>query len=67
MKVAVLSDVHGNLPALRTVIADIDAWSPDLVVVGGDIINRGPLSGECLDLLVERQAADGWHLLRGNH
>ena len=67
MKVAVLSDIHGNLPALRTVIADIDVWSPDLVVVGGDIINRGPLSGECLDLLVERQAADGWYLLRGNH
>ncbi len=67
MKVAVLSDIHGNLPALRTVIADIDAWSPDLVVVGGDIINRGPRSGACLDVLVERQAADGWRLLRGNH
>jgi len=67
MKVAVLSDIHGNLPALRTVIADIDAWSPDLVVVGGDIINRGPRSGACLDVLVKRQAADGWRLLRGNH
>ena len=67
MKIAVLSDIHGNLPALRTVIADIDAWSPDLVVVGGDIVNRGPRSGECLDVLVERQRADGWRLLRGNH
>ncbi len=67
MKVAVLSDIHGNLPALQTVIADIDAWSPDLVVVGGDIINRGPRSGDCLDALVERQATHGWQLLRGNH
>ncbi|MBK7215913.1 MAG: metallophosphoesterase family protein [Candidatus Promineofilum sp.] len=67
MRIAVLSDIHGNLPALRTVIADIDAWSPDLVVVGGDIVNRGPRSGECLDVLVERQWADGWRLLRGNH
>lgn len=67
MKIAVLSDIHGNLPALRTVIADIDAWSPDLVVVNGDIVNRGPRSGECLDVLVERQQADGWRLLRGNH
>jgi hypothetical protein len=32
MKIAVLSDIHGNLPALRSVIADVDAWSPDLVV-----------------------------------
>ena len=67
MKVAVLSDIHGNLPALQTVIADIDAWSPDLVVVGGDIINRGPRSGACLDVLVQRQESHGWHLLRGNH
>lgn len=67
MKVAVLSDIHGNLPALEAVVDHVDAWSPDLVVVGGDIINRGPLSGACLDLLVERHRSLGWHLLRGNH
>lgn len=67
MKVAALSDIHGNLPALRTVIAHVDAWSPDVVVVGGDIVNRGPLSGACLELLLRRRATHGWHLLRGNH
>ncbi len=67
MKVAVLSDIHGNLSALRTVTADIDAWNPDLVVVGGDIVNRGPLSGDCLDFVLERQATQGWNLIRGNH
>ncbi len=67
MKVAVLSDIHGNLPALRTVLADIDRWTPDVVVVDGDIVNRGPLSGRCLDLLLERQGTNGWHLLQGNH
>ncbi len=67
MKVAVLSDIHGNMPALRAVASHIDAWSPDLVIVGGDIINRGPMSGDCLDWLLERQAAHGWRLLRGNH
>ncbi len=67
MKVAAFSDIHGNLPALRAVVAHIDAWSPDLVVVGGDIINRGPLSNACLELLLERRQVDGWHLLRGNH
>lgn len=67
MKVAVLSDIHGNLPALRAVVAHVDAWSPDMVVIGGDIINRGPMSGACLELLLERRETDGWHLLRGNH
>jgi predicted phosphodiesterase len=67
MKVAVLSDIHGNMPALQTVVAHIDRWSPDLVVVGGDIINRGPMSGECLDVVLERRETDGWRLLRGNH
>lgn len=67
MKVAALSDIHGNLPALQAVMAHIDYWSPDVVVVGGDIINRGPMSGKCLDLLIDRRQRDGWHLLRGNH
>lgn len=67
MKVAVLSDIHGNLPALRTVAADIASWSPDMVIVGGDIINRGPLSGDCLDFVLEREATAGWNLIRGNH
>jgi predicted MPP superfamily phosphohydrolase len=39
MKIAVLADIHGNLAALRAVIDDIDAWSPDLVLVAGDIVN----------------------------
>lgn len=67
MKVAVLSDIHGNLPALQTVIADIDRWQPDVVVVDGDIVNRGPCSGVCLEILLERREREGWHLLRGNH
>jgi predicted phosphodiesterase len=67
MKVAVLSDIHGNMPALQAVVGDIDAWSPDFVIVGGDVINRGPMSGECLELLLERQEARGWRVIRGNH
>ena len=33
MKFALLSDVHGNLPALQAVAADIAAWRPDVSVV----------------------------------
>ncbi|VAW42907.1 hypothetical protein MNBD_CHLOROFLEXI01-2207 [hydrothermal vent metagenome] len=67
MKIAVISDIHGNLPALETVTADIEQWRPDCVVVNGDIVNRGPLSRDCLQWVLNKQATDGWELVRGNH
>ena len=67
MKVAVLADIHGNLPALLTVAADIDAWQPDVVVVAGDVVNRGPRSQDCLQFVGERQQQNGWLVVRGNH
>ena len=67
MKFAVLSDIHGNLPALEAVSAQIDRWQPDQVIVNGDIVNRGPRSDACLDFVLEKARTDGWILLRGNH
>lgn len=67
MKIAVLSDIHGNVPALQTAVADIEAWHPDKVVVNGDVVNRGPRSDDCLALVLEKHKSEGWHLLRGNH
>lgn len=67
MKLAVLADIHANLPALRAVLDHIDAWQPDAVVVAGDIVNRGPRPAECLRLVQERQHTAGWRLLLGNH
>lgn len=67
MKIAVLSDIHGNVPALRAVVDDIDAWQPDQVIVNGDIVNRGPCSHTCLEMVLDRQENDGWHVLSGNH
>jgi len=66
MKIAVLSDVHGNLPALRAVIDHNEQWQPDTVIVAGDTVNRGPHSLACWQLL-QRQADAGWVLLKGNH
>lgn len=66
-KIAIIADIHGNLEALHAVIAELEAWSPDLVIVAGDTINRGPCSGACLDLVLRMAAERGWLLLRGNH
>jgi putative phosphoesterase len=67
MKVAVLADIHGNLPALNVVIDHIDAWAPDRVVVAGDVVNRGPRPLECLQLVIAKKRTDGWLFVRGNH
>ena len=67
IKIAILSDIHGNLPALQTVTADIEAWQPDLVVVNGDVVNRGPCSLACVHFVREKQATKGWQVISGNH
>jgi predicted phosphodiesterase len=64
MKLAVIADVHANVRALDTVIADLTRWAPDQVVVAGDVINRGPRPLECLDLV---RAHPEWHVVIGNH
>jgi putative phosphoesterase len=54
-RVAVLSDVHGNAPALAAVLAELAPEEPDLVVFGGDL-TWGPLPGETLDIVRNLQA-----------
>ena len=51
-RVAVLADIHGNLPALDAVLAEPDVLTADLVVLLGDIA-LGPLPGPTLDRLAE--------------
>lgn len=47
MKVAALYDVHGNLPALKAVLAEVEAMDVDLIVFGGDLV-WGPWPSETL-------------------
>ncbi|MBK1650029.1 metallophosphoesterase family protein [Rhabdochromatium marinum] len=67
MKLAVFSDVQGNIQALEVAIALIDAWQPDLVATAGDLINRGPDNDQCLALFEQRRRQHGWLAVRGNH
>ena len=62
-KVAVLADIHGNLPALECVLADLAQFPVDQVVVAGDVINWGPFSAA----VAARVLAEGWAVIRGNN
>ena len=61
MRIAALYDIHGNLPALDAVLADVERARPDAIVVGGDVA-PGWLVGECL----ERLHALSPHWVMGN-
>ena len=62
MKIAVFSDIHGNLKALKTVLEQIREKKADLTVFLGDIFQRGNEEFECLELLKE----SGIICLKGN-
>ncbi|MGP3916191.1 metallophosphoesterase family protein [Nonomuraea sp. 10N515B] len=51
MRIAVLSDIHGVLPALEAVLAEPDVATADLIVLTGDMA-AGPMPVETLDVLV---------------
>ncbi len=50
-RIAVFSDIHGNLPALEAVAAEIRRARPDAVLVAGDLVLNGPHPGACVDAL----------------
>src|SRR5256885_3870113 len=63
MRLAVLSDVHSNLPALQAVLADVDRVAPDGIWVAGDLVGYNPWPNEVLEILRERHV----RAIRGNH
>jgi diadenosine tetraphosphatase ApaH/serine/threonine PP2A family protein phosphatase len=63
MRIAILSDVHGNLEALQRVFDSSRQLSVDTVVCLGDIVGYGPFPNECVDLL--RQVCR--LVVKGNH
>jgi predicted phosphodiesterase len=50
MRIAVLCDIHGNLPALQAVLAEVEKTGVDLVVFGGDVA-AGPMPVETIEAL----------------
>lgn len=62
MRIAVISDIHGNLPALDAVLEDLNEVRPDVVVQGGDVALGGPNPVEVVDRIREL----GWPSVVGN-
>lgn len=63
MRVAVISDPHGNLRALDAVLADLDATGGfDEIIMAGDFASGGPYPAECVERIRER----GYRAVRGN-
>jgi putative phosphoesterase len=62
VRIAALSDIHGNLPALEAVLRDVEVERPDLIVVCGDVAS-GPMPAETIDVLRNLRNA---RFVRGN-
>jgi diadenosine tetraphosphatase ApaH/serine/threonine PP2A family protein phosphatase len=63
MRIALLSDVHGNLPAFEAVLADVDAGGVDEIWCLGDLVGYGAQPDACVELARERCDL----CLAGNH
>jgi putative phosphoesterase len=62
MRIAIVSDIHGNLTALDAVAADINRAKPDFVLHGGDLATSGSQPAEVIDLISQL----GWSGVIGN-
>src|SRR5437868_1392147 len=62
MRIAVVSDIHGNLTAFEAVLADLRETSPDVTFHGGDLADGGASPVEIVDRIRDL----GWDGVMGN-
>jgi predicted phosphodiesterase len=62
MRIAILSDIHGNRTAFEAVLADLQRTSPDLILHGGDLADAGASPVEIVDRIRDL----GWQGVVGN-
>jgi predicted phosphodiesterase len=63
MRVAIVSDLHGNTFALEAILEDIAKQGVDQIIVAGDSVNGHPNSKQCWDMVMKL----GCPVLQGNH
>ena len=54
MKIAVMSDIHGNIYALMKTLEDIDEQNVDKIICLGDLVGYGPHPNEVVALIKRR-------------
>jgi predicted phosphodiesterase len=62
VRIAIVSDIHGNRTAFEAVLADLRETSPDLILHGGDLADAGSSPAEIVDCI----RALGWQGVAGN-
>ena len=62
MRTAIVSDIHGNLTAFDSVLADLRFTAPDLILHGGDLADNGSSPVEIVDII----RSLGWQGVAGN-
>jgi putative phosphoesterase len=62
VRIAVVSDIHGNLTAFEAVLADLRETAPDLILHGGDLGDNGSRPAEVIDRIRDL----GWRGVVGN-
>ncbi len=62
-RLALLADIHGNLPALEALQRDLAQFTVEAVIVAGDVVNWGPFSAQVMERVVNEQ----WAVIRGNN
>ncbi len=63
MRIALLADIHSNLPALEAVLKDVNNLGADQIWVAGDLVGYNPWPNEVVRILKERKV----RAIRGNH
>jgi predicted phosphodiesterase len=63
--IAVIADIHANLPALEAVLGDVAALGASEIIVNGDLVNRGPSNVAVVERILNLGCARA--LTLGNH
>ena len=63
MRVAIISDLHGNTFALEAILEDVAEQNVDQIVIAGDSVNIHPNSKTCWNMVLDL----GCVVLQGNH
>ena len=66
MKVAIISDIHGNMQALESVLADIKAEKCDKIFCLGDLAMAGPEPVKAVKLIKKMAEDENFYLIQGN-